>query len=51
MKTHKKVKTPSRFTRGVKMGAKSSRRHGRKQAGKIQPKEEIAEKLDTLTTL
>lgn len=51
MKTKKKAKAPSGFTRGERVSAKSSRRHGRKQAGKIQPKDEVTRKLDVLTTL
>ncbi|MBI2386215.1 MAG: hypothetical protein HYV14_09405 [Elusimicrobia bacterium] len=49
MKTKKKAKTSSRFTRGVKVGAK--RRHGRKPAGGIKADEDVTRKLETLTTL
>lgn len=49
MKTKKKARAPGGFSRGEKVSAK--RRHGRKQAGKIQPQDEVTQKLETLTTL
>ena len=51
MKTKKKARAPSGFTRGVKVGAKGGRRHGRRKAGKLPTSEEITRKLEILTPL
>lgn len=44
MKTKKRESSPSRFTRGERVSAKSARRHGRKTGGESHPKEDIAPK-------
>ncbi len=53
MKTKKKESAPSRFTRGEKVGTKSSRRHARKPAGMRSSKkeEEFTRKLEELTPM
>lgn len=54
MKTNKKTSTASRFTRGQKVSAKKTRRHGRPrteemQSGENQSEEVRGRTLDRLT--
>ncbi len=51
MKTKKRASATSRFTRGVKVGAKKTRRHARPRTGEKRSEEAFGRTLDRLTPL